>query len=171
MNEKLEAAYEELREIIDGGSESFTHDDAVQYLKDLIAKQKQDSRFFNLTVKVRGTNQALDITGLYNDTVFVDLPAKQEHGEPVGVVCMDVSNAHMVYGTQYLGQQPDKKTVMLFKDLEVGTQLYTKPQQRKPLELSQMVRLTYDIDEDKPATQQELYNLIRKVEAAHGIKE
>ena len=63
-------------------------------------------------------------------------------------------------------------SVELSRLQRVGWQpIYTTPPQRKPLELSQMVRLTYDIDEDKPATQQELYNLIRKVEAAHGIKE
>ena len=39
--EKIERAYEELRAIIDGGSESFTHDDAVQYLKDVLAKKEQ----------------------------------------------------------------------------------------------------------------------------------
>lgn len=49
--------------------------------------------------------------------------------------------------------------------------LYTTPPQRKPLELDEMVTLTYGISEDEPATQEELYNLIRKVEAAHGIKE
>ena len=32
--------YEELRSIIDGGSESFTHKDAVQYLKDNLAPLK-----------------------------------------------------------------------------------------------------------------------------------
>ena len=36
--EKIERAYEELRAIIDGGSESFTHEDAVQYLKDKLAQ-------------------------------------------------------------------------------------------------------------------------------------
>lgn len=34
--------YEELRSIIDGGSESFTHDDAVQYLKDKLAQPEQE---------------------------------------------------------------------------------------------------------------------------------
>jgi hypothetical protein len=51
------------------------------------------------------------------------------------------------------------------------TPLYTTPQQRKPLALYRMVQLTYAIDEDEPATQDELYRLIRSVEAAHGIKE
>ena len=50
--------------------------------------------------------------------------------EPVGVVCVDTSHAHIVYGSQYLGRQPDKKTAMFFKDCEVGEQLYTLPQQR-----------------------------------------
>ena len=38
---------------------------------------EQEPNFFNLTVKVRGTNQMLDITGLYKDTVFVDLPPQR----------------------------------------------------------------------------------------------
>ena len=50
--------------------------------------------------------------------------------EPVGVVCVDTSHAHIVYGSQYLGRQPDKKTAMFFKDCEVGEQLYTFPPQR-----------------------------------------
>jgi hypothetical protein len=35
--------YEELRSIIDGGSESFTHADAVQYLKDNLTSQQWTS--------------------------------------------------------------------------------------------------------------------------------
>jgi len=38
----IEQAYEELRQIIDGGSESFTHEDAVQYLKDKLAQPEQE---------------------------------------------------------------------------------------------------------------------------------
>jgi len=34
--------YEELRSIIDGGSESFTHEDAVQYLKDKLTQPEHD---------------------------------------------------------------------------------------------------------------------------------
>lgn len=37
--DNTEKLYEELRSIIDGGSESMTHDDAVQYLKDKLAQQ------------------------------------------------------------------------------------------------------------------------------------
>lgn len=52
-----------------------------------------------------------------------------EKQEPVGVVGMDVSRPHMrSLDGQYFGQKPDTKTVMLFKDLEVGTKLYTTPQ-------------------------------------------
>jgi hypothetical protein len=50
-----------------------------------------------------------------------------EKQEPVGVVGMDVSRPHMNYNGQYLGQKPDTKTAMLFKDLEVGTKLYAAP--------------------------------------------
>ncbi len=83
--------------------------------------------------------------------------AKQEQGEPVA----------WLHESGVL--RLDKYIEDIRKNLDSWTPLYTTPQQRKPLEFSQMVRLTYDIDEDKPATQQELYNLIRKVEAAHGI--
>lgn len=41
MRKTIEQAYEELREIIDGGSESFTHEDAVQYLKDKLAQPER----------------------------------------------------------------------------------------------------------------------------------
>jgi len=52
-----------------------------------------------------------------------------EKQEPVGVVGMDVSRPHMrSLDGQYFGQKPDTKTAMLFKDLEVGTKLYTTPQ-------------------------------------------
>jgi len=34
--------YEELRSITDGNSESFTHTDAVQYLKDVLAQPEQE---------------------------------------------------------------------------------------------------------------------------------
>ena len=50
-----------------------------------------------------------------------------EKQEFVGVVGMDVSRPHMNYNGQYLGQKPDTKTAMLFKDLEVGTKLYAAP--------------------------------------------
>ena len=54
--------------------------------------------------------------------------ADLEKQEAVGVVGMDVSRPHISYGGQYLGQKPDTKTAMLFKDLEVGTKLYIHPQ-------------------------------------------
>ena len=77
----------------------------------------------------------------------------QPEQEPVGVVCVDISNAHMMYGTQYLGQQPDKKTVMLFKDLELGTQFYTTQPQRKPL-------MEWQTIETAPKTGRELILLL-----------
>lgn len=48
--------YEELRAIIDGGSESFTHEDAVQYLKDKLAQQEQEeylSKAYRLANELR----------------------------------------------------------------------------------------------------------------------
>lgn len=41
VKKTIEQCYEELREIIDGGSESFTHEDAVQYLKDKLAQPER----------------------------------------------------------------------------------------------------------------------------------
>jgi len=73
------------------------------------------------------------------ETIEAEL-AKQEQDEPVGVVGMDASRHHMLYGSQYLGQKPDTKTVMLFKDLEVGTNLYAHPQPRKPLTDEEVVQ-------------------------------
>jgi hypothetical protein len=80
-------------------------------------------------------NLAGVISQIDNMTTGLIRKPKQEQGEPVGVVCIDISKAHMMYGTEYLGQTPDKKTAMLFKDLEVGTQLYTSPQQRTWIDL------------------------------------
>jgi hypothetical protein len=69
------------------------------------------------------------------------IDAPQPAQEPVGVVCVDTSHAHIVYGSQYLGRQPDKKTAMFFKDCEVGEQLYTLPQQRPWVGLTDGERL------------------------------
>lgn len=38
MKKTIGECYEELRQIIDGGAESFTHDDAVAYLEDRFAQ-------------------------------------------------------------------------------------------------------------------------------------
>ena len=59
------------------------------------------------------------------------ISTEAEKQKPVGVVGMDVSRPHMNYNGQYLGQKPDTKTAMLFKDLEVGTKLYTTPPNRE----------------------------------------
>jgi hypothetical protein len=68
----------------------------------------------------------------------------QPEQEPVGVVCVDTTHAHIVYGSQYLGRQPDKKTAMFFKDCEVGEQLYTLPPQRPWVGLMRGVRVEGD---------------------------
>ena len=53
--------------------------------------------------------------------------------------------------------------------------LYTTPppvtesHKRKPLDMTEIVQLTYDIDEDRPATMAELFRFARAIEAAHGI--
>ena len=50
----------------------------------------------------------------------------QPEQEPVAVVGTDVGGAHLMYGEKYLGQVPDKKTAIFFKDVPVGTALYAK---------------------------------------------
>ena len=89
-----------------------------------------------------------------------------QQGEPVGVVGMDISGVHMMYGTQYLGQKPDAKTAMLFKDLPVGTQLYAAPQQRQTLTLNQINAIWDSIDDPEG---NDIEAFARAVEAAHGI--
>jgi hypothetical protein len=54
-----------------------------------------------------------------------------ERQEPVGVVATDTSQVHVYYGAQYVGQKSDAKIVMLFKDLPLGTPVYTAPPQRR----------------------------------------
>ena len=49
--------------------------------------------------------------------------------EPAASVCMDVSHHHMMYNGQYIGQKPNTKTVIFFKDLDVGTLLYAYPKE------------------------------------------
>ena len=131
---------------------------------------------------------------------------KQEQNEPVGVVGMDVSRPHMrSLDGQYLGQKPDTKTVMLFKDLEVGTNLYTTPlkqeqgesvswwngnkldkrtggvtdnsfciyttpQQRKPLTMTELSKIFASIP-SVPFDGEWHLELVRAIENAHGIKE
>ena len=70
------------------------------------------------------------MTGYQSKRAAAQDKMAQPAQEPVGVVCVDTSHAHIVYGSQYLGRQPDKKTAMFFKDCEVGEQLYTLPPQR-----------------------------------------
>jgi len=89
-----------------------------------------------------------------------------EQDEPVGVVGMDVSRPHLrSLDGQYLGQKPDTKTVMLFKDLEVGTNLYTTPQQRKPLTDEQIGKM-YNMHLQNGGP---IQRFARAIESAHGI--
>ena len=55
-----------------------------------------------------------------------------EKQEPVGVVATDTSNPHVYYGAHYVGQRPDAKIVMLFKNLPLGTPVYTTPPAAQP---------------------------------------
>ena len=51
--------------------------------------------------------------------------------EPVGVVGTDIGGTHLMYGSQYVGKTPDKKTAIFFKDVPVGSPLYTSPPKRE----------------------------------------
>ena len=55
--------------------------------------------------------------------------ALETKDKPVGAVARTPSKTHFYYGTQYLGQKTDTKMVMLFKDLPLGTPVYTTPPQ------------------------------------------
>ena len=59
---------------------------------------------------------------------WLEQPAQQE---PVAVVGTDVGGTHLMYGSKYVGTTPDKKTAIFFKDVPVGTALYTRPQARE----------------------------------------
>jgi hypothetical protein len=109
------------------------------------------------------------------DAIIALEEALAKQGEPVGVVGMDVSRPGMSYQGQYLGQKPDNKIAFWFKDLEVGTKLYTTPQQRKPLTNKQLFehwRVAKVVDMTEYEIDIGDYVLIaRDVEALHGIKE
>lgn len=96
----------------------------------------------------------------------------QPEQEPVAVVAMDISGLHMYYGGEYMGQRPDTKIAMLFKDLPVGTRLFSAPPQRKPLTddridmLLNNERLRWV---SSPPTYEFASAFARSIEKAHGI--
>ena len=99
------------------------------------------------------------------ETTIADL--KQPEQEPVAVVAMDISGLHMCYGGEYIGQKPDTKIAMLFKDLPVGTRLFAAPPQRKPL-TGDVIDDIWEIASAAP-TEMVAHIFARAIEAAHGI--
>ena len=107
--------YEELRSIIDGGSESFTHADAVKYLKDNLTPQEHAEQMARLGWQ------------------YFECPACGSAGarafpkpeqEPVAWVC---------YGATYKHDIDFEEDVV--NAIPVGTELYTSPPKRQPLTL------------------------------------
>ena len=73
----------------------------------------------------------VQMTGYQSKKAAAQDKLAQPAQEPVGVVATDTSKTHIYYGTQYLGQKTDTKMVMLFKDLPLGTPVYTTPPQEQ----------------------------------------
>jgi hypothetical protein len=145
MNEKLEAAYEELREIIDGGSESFTHADAVQYLKDILAEREQ---MIKAGADIHAGDGGYSIGTRENYEAFVKVRNESlnlEQGEPV------------------------VKYSDIFSDggLDPRNKFDTTSQQRKPLTDEQI----NDLAIARVNGNKSVNWLARAIEAAHGIKE
>lgn len=65
-------------------------------------------------------------------------------GEAVAVVGIDAGGFHLSYGGKYIGPQSAKKTVMLLKDLPLGTQLFTTPQPTKAQAKQITAQQSYD---------------------------
>ena len=95
---------------------------SVEAMKQMVEAIDADLKLFNIPA----TAKMLEALNAGRQAI-----AEAEKQEPVGVVGMDVSRPHISYGGQYLGQKQDTKTAILFKDLEVGTNLYTHPSKRE----------------------------------------
>ena len=98
-------------------------------------------------------------------------------GEVVAVVGIDAGGFHLSYGGKYIGLQSAKKTVMLLKDLPLGTQLFTTPQPTQsqagavpltPEQAQDLIELE-SWSPDAIGLNAQLLRTIRRTEAAHGI--
>ena len=153
--EKIERAYEELRAIIDGGSESFTHDDAVKYLKDRLAQPEQE--------RCVGCEACID-TACGRDECPKGWPkAAQPEQEPVAWRVK--VETKLIDGSVTTGYQFRKEKMSKHDE-----PLYTTPPQRNPLPYEKVVDLwlaRFDTNEYDEV----FMNFARAIEAAHGIKE
>ena len=158
----IEQAYEELRQIIDGGSESFTHADAVQYLKDRLEQSEREPlEYWNAVegwVKIDEVREHLDSVGcatIYKTAgegrVPLSLCKAQPEQEPVNIgreLKMDFaaendkrlaqpeqrSNEHLEPVAWMHPSGGVVQRLITGFDRELYTiPLYTTPPQRKPL--------------------------------------
>ena len=138
--------YEELRAIIDGGSESFTHKDAVQYLKDNLAP-----------LKLTPADTAYRPGGLAQQDAESHLQAVSDFGqlqEPFGY-----------FKPETFGWTDCAKTD------EEAMPLYEKPFGiRQPLTDAEVWQLRIEQEFDRWDISENVFrHVARAIEAAHGI--
>lgn len=156
-----------------------THTEAFNKIMSEIGKQLNEETITAIKAALEANdepapvakNEGGRITWMIDDwpqncLLYTHLPKQEAKDEPVGVVATDTSKTHLYYGTQYLGQKTDTKMVMLFKDLPLGTPVYTTPPQRKPLTDEEIASI-YMNHTDRPMHAQ--WDFARAIEAAHGI--
>ena len=139
--------YEELRSIIDSGSESFTHKDAVQYLKDNLASEKWTPE-----------DAAYRPGGL---------------AQPEQNLSCKSTQARLAASWGYVKAQPKQEPVAWW-DAKLGVfdekhfdqlqPLYTSPPKRQPLTDAEI-----DEIELPPSGTATVRDMVRLIEAAHGI--
>jgi hypothetical protein len=89
-----------------------------------------------------------------------DAHVKQNHSEPVAIV-YEVSHNGYLYREVVWKIRPH--------EFPIGTEIYTTPQQRKPLTDEQIMECAWGLFED--ANSVPVRYFARAIEAAHGIKE
>ena len=150
--------YEELRSIIDGGSESFTHKDAVQYLKDNLAPLKwtpEDTAYRPGGLAQpypeydRGFSNGWDKCAERQATQ----PEKPEHPEQMARLGWQYFECPACGSEGAKAFPKPEQEPMVTKgekgltlhvgwdDLPAGTKLYTSPPQRQPLTDDEIVNL------------------------------
>ena len=139
-----------------------------QYIDALRAALSQPEQEPVAWLRQRDNVLALNDGGMFGSdwTPLYSAALAQPEQEPVAVVAMDVSRLHMCYDGEYLGQKPDTKIAMLFKDLPVGTCLFATPPQRKPLNGDEMLEVLKTFYFDGTV---EFGTIVRAIEKAHGI--
>jgi hypothetical protein len=93
--------------------------------------------------------------------------AKQEQGEPVAWLMLNSRGDEISIPESNLRNKQDKNVQKLWAN---ATPLYTTPQQRKPLTLVELAKIFASIP-SIPFDGKWQLELVRAIEAAHGIKE